>query len=154
MKRLFGVVAATGLAVLLAAPAWADSGPPANSSGSGTVIPVSMTSRTADGNTFIELAFTGSTTGTFAGTFIEMVTEAIHPDGSVTFEGSGIFTGHAGACGSGSYTFQVEGQGTPASLSGRFRSTNEAAATVTIHTVNAFMTTSPTTFDYSGIYTC
>ena len=153
MKRVFAAVVAGGFAVLLAAPASAESGPPAESSGSGSFVVVSATSRTADGNTFLDLSFVGVTTGTMTGTFTEMVTEAIHPDGSVTFKGSGTFTGTV-PCGSGSYNFQVEGQGTPTSLSGRFRSIDDAAATVTIHTVNTFMTTSPVTFVYSGMYTC
>jgi hypothetical protein len=150
-------VAAVGLSFVLATPAWA-AGPPTASGGSGTITPVSISSRSADGNTFLDISFVGTMTGTFTGTFTETATEVIHPDGTATAHGFGTFTGQAGSCGTGSFGFQVGVHGTVALLTGRFGSIDQSGATVTIHTENTFVTPAPGggpgTFVYSGQYHC
>ena len=156
MKWPYAAVAAVGLSFVLATPAWAG-GPPAAAGGSGTITPVSISSRTADGNTFLDISFAGTMTGTFAGTFTETATQVIHPDGTTEAHGFGTFTGQAGSCGSGSYGFQVGARGTVALLMGRFGSIDQSGATVTIHTENTFVFPGPGgpgTFVYSGRYTC
>lgn len=157
MKWLYAAVAAAGLSFLLATSAWAGGGPPAQSGGSGTITPVSISSRTADGNTFLDIRFAGTLTGTFSGTFTETATEVIHPDGTATAHGFGTFTGQAGSCGTGSFGFEVAARGTVALLMGRFGSIDQSRATVTIHTEDTFLTPGPGgpgTFVYSGRYTC
>jgi hypothetical protein len=157
MKWLYAAVAAAGLSFVLATPAWAGGGPPAQSSGSGTITPVSISSRTADGNTFLDISFAGTMTGTFTGTFTETATEVIHPDGTASAHGFGTFTGQAGSCGTGSFDFVVGVHGTVALLMGRFGSIDQSQATVTIHTEDTFVTPGPGgpgTFVYSGRYTC
>lgn len=155
MKRVFAAMITTGLAILLASPVWAGDGPPSLAHGTGQLTSFTITSsRTADGNTIYELQAKGFTTGTFSGPFSETDREVIHADGTVTVEGTGRASGVLGSCGSGSFTYQTELQGTLQGLSGRFQSIDEATNTVAIHTVDAFVTTGPTSFSYSGTYRC
>jgi len=165
MKRVFVVMAAAGVAVLLAGPVWADSGP---TLASGSFVGTSATqtcSRLADGNTICVVRLAGVTSGTFSGPFRETDRDVIHPDGSVTAEGKGTQgPGMAGSCGMGSFNYETQAKGmltvvngVPVlTFTGRFLSLDEAGETVTpmkVHTVDTFVASGPLG-TYSGTYHC
>ncbi len=157
MRRLCAVLVVAGLGVLVAAPAWAAIGPqPASGTLFVTAPPVISSTHVADGNTVVVLTLTGTITGTFAGSFTETDRVVTHADGSVTLEGKGMLSGRLGACGTGSVPYEVEAQGTTASVSGRFQTTSQAASTsapMSIHSVDTY-TASPVAGAYMGTYHC
>ena len=61
-------------------------------------------------NTIIAFSVTATFTGTFTGSSIGTELDVIHPDGSITFEGSGVFTGSVGGK-SGTFLFTYTGTG-------------------------------------------
>ena len=158
MKGMAAGVAAAGLAVLVAGPAWAASSPlPA----SGTFLVTSATVnsvRTADGNTIVVVTVSGITTGTFPGSFTETDREVIHPGGIVTEQGEGMQSGTLGTCGTGSapYTAGFTGNGTTAT--GRIQFVDQAASTSTptkIDSVLRFTFNDVTgAGTYTGTYHC
>lgn len=158
VKRIPAVLAAAGLAILPAGPAWAASGPhPA----SGTFLVTSVTVdsiRAADGNTIVVFRASGITTGTFDGPFTETDREVIRPDGSITDQAKGTQSGTLGTCGTGSVRYVAEVTGTASALTGRFQAIDQAASTSTpmkLHTVDAY--TGPLGLGlstYTGTYNC
>ena len=158
MRRLCAAFVAAGLSVLLAAPAWAASGPqPA----SGTFLTMSVTvdsMSAADGNTIVVLTVSGISTGTFDGPFTETDREVIHPDGTVTLTDRGTQSGTLGTCGTGSVAYVTEAHGDVFTLSGRFQLIDQAASTSTplkIHSVVTFTVDNATGLaPYTGTYHC
>jgi hypothetical protein len=59
-------------------------------------------------NTIVTFTVTAALTGTFTGSAIITERDIIHPDGSITLEGSGIFTDQA-ACGTFLFTYSGTG---------------------------------------------
>ncbi|HET9781239.1 MAG TPA: hypothetical protein VFR33_05620 [Candidatus Dormibacteraeota bacterium] len=154
-RRVVYCLAAGALAFLFAAPVSAST--PAASAGTGTVafIP-NGPPRFADGNIIVRATLSGTVTGRLSGTWTEQAIEVIHADGSATTHAAGTFSVTT-PCGAGSFPFELEAQqDSPTSnLSGRFRSIDDSAATVAIHTVDAF-STAPNSgvFTYVGTYSC
>jgi hypothetical protein len=153
LRYVASAVSAAAMVAVLAAPVSADS--PATSNGSG-MFAFNVTSvRNADGNTILGVALNGTIDGTFSGNWNETGTEIIHRDGSITTNASGTFTVSVIGCGTGKFAFSLEAQGAVnGAVIGRFRSIDEASATIPIHTVDAFHTTGPMSFVYSGMYSC
>ncbi len=157
MRRLCAALVAAGLSVPLAAPAWAAIGPqPASGTLFVTAPPVISSTHVADGSTVVVVTLTGTITGTFAGSFTETDRVVTHADGRVTLEGKGMLSGRLGTCGTGSVAYEVEAQGTVASVSGRFQTMSHAASTSTpmsIHSVDTYAA-SPVAGAYTGTYHC
>lgn len=155
LGRLVFCLVACALVVLFAAPVSAST--PATSSGTGTVVFIpNGPPRLADGNLIISATLHGTIDGTLSGTWSEQAIEAIHPDGSATTHAAGTFTVST-SCGAGSFPFELEGQqvSPTSTLSGIFRSIDDSAATLSIHTVDNFSTAPNSgTFRYAGQYSC
>ena len=153
LRYVASAVSTAAMFTVLAAPVSAEG--PIASKGSGSFTFNVTSARTADGNTILGVALNGTINGTFSGTWNETGTQVVHPDGSITTNASGTFTVSVIGCGTGKFAFSIEGQGVVnGAVSGRFRSIDEASGTIPIHTVDAFHTTSNTTFVYSGMYSC
>src|SRR6266699_4162732 len=77
--------------LVLAPTVYAEETVPASGTEATTLSPVST--RAADGNTFIGFTLAESWQSTFAGTRVGLGSVVIHPDGSIDAQSSGIFTG-------------------------------------------------------------
>jgi hypothetical protein len=106
------VIAATAALLLMAAtPSWA-AGPPQEGSGTGQVLSfVNTSDRTAGNNRIVERQADGVVDGPLDGTFTEQQRGVVHADGTVTFEGTLVFTGVVAGCGTGTITTRLQGQG-------------------------------------------
>ena len=154
-RRVIYCLTAALFVALFAAPVSAST--PTISAGTGTVVFIpNGPPRFADSNIIISATLRGTVNGTLSGTWTEEATEVIHADGSATTHAAGMFFVTT-PCGAGSFPFELEAQQkSPTSdLSGRFRSIDAGAATLTIHTVDAF-STAPNSgvFTYAGTYSC
>jgi|SRR5919109_65501 hypothetical protein len=110
-----------------------------------TLSPVST--RLADGNTFIDFTYVESWQGTIEGTRVGTGSVVIHPDGSVNAQVSGVFTGTiAGRSGTAAIRFSVSG--TFASAVGIFTVTDGTGGLAGVHGqgTDAGAATGPTTF--------
>ena len=115
-------------ALALAAASFATIGlaPPASATtpatGTGVFVlaapPVTISSRSADGNTLVTVVVVLNDTGVLAGTDIDTITYTFHPDGTVTFTAVTAFTGMV-AGQSGTVSFRFEGTGDWASFQGQ-----------------------------------
>lgn len=155
--RLGAIVAAVvalfcfGNAVAEASTSISGGGIPASGTDAITLSPVST--RAADGNTFIDFTYVESWQGTFDGTRVGSGSLVIHPDGSVNAQGSGIFTGMiAGRSGTAVIHASVTGSlGSPTAI---FTVTDGTGGLAGVHAVgtDAGSATSPTSFaaTYSG----
>lgn len=154
LRAAFLAITSAAFVALTAAPALA--GAPSSASGNGTVAFIPTGFRTAGGNTVVSASLDGTIGGTLTGTWSEQATEVFHPDGTATTQAFGTFI-VATSCGTGSFDFELEAQqASPTSpVAGVFRSIDDSAATLTIHTVDTFASpANSTTFAYSGIYSC
>ncbi len=94
--------------LVVAPTVYAEETVPASGTEATTLSPVST--RAADGNTFIGFTLAESWQGTFAGTRVGSGSVVIHPDGSIDAQSSGIFTGTiAGSSGTAVMRFHVSG---------------------------------------------
>ncbi len=111
LRSLSGTAAGTAVfALLTAGPAWA--APPQSGSGTGSIARIhEISSRDAGGNTIVERELGGTFTGTLSGDVVERVRGVVHPDGTVTFQGTLVFTGTVDGCGTGTVTARVVGKG-------------------------------------------
>src|SRR6266849_402145 len=109
--RLLLITLVAGLAPVGATSAAA--APPTSTSASGTWATTSAvfnSTRSADGNTIIDITATLSYTGTFNGTSILQGKLIFHSDGSANFFSTETFTGTVNGV-PGTVTFQVRGGG-------------------------------------------
>jgi len=117
------LVAGTAIvATVLAFAAPAAAGPPAVASGSAQFIPTGFTTRSADGNVFIQGTGTLTyTTGAITGTTSETYRFVIHKDGSIEGFGRGVCSGCSIGSRSGSFdaVFTAHGSLISDELSGR-----------------------------------
>ncbi|MGZ6871485.1 MAG: hypothetical protein ACXVFW_05560 [Blastococcus sp.] len=103
-------VAAAVVAIVSAAPAQA--APPLAGSGTGLFTADQVTSaRNAGGNRIVERRLEGSMSGTLTGSISEEVRGVVHPDGTVTFQGTLVFVGTVDGCGTGTLTARLQGSG-------------------------------------------
>src|SRR5260370_24908089 len=94
--------------LVLAPTVYAEETVPASGTEATTLSPVST--RAADGNTFIGFTLAESWQGTFAGPRVGSGSVVIHPDGSIDAQSSGIFTGTiAGRSGTAVVRFPLSG---------------------------------------------
>ena len=126
MNRIVESVSAALVIAILGAlalvPAESAASPPATGSGSYIVTGAVVAGvRPAGGNTFVSETETVTATGTFVGTLVHDLVVTFRADGSLTFRGSGTFTGSVGGL-SGTFEDPVEGQGSVVTgqLSGSF----------------------------------
>ena len=108
------VIAALGALVIV--PWGTTASAPVTGSGSYTVTGAVVTAvREAGGNVFVTQTEYADATGTATGTFAHDLVVTFHPDGSLTFRGTGTFTGTVNGV-SGSFEDTIEGQGSVATL--------------------------------------
>jgi hypothetical protein len=116
------------LLTVLAAAAFVPAGGAGATSGvtvTGTILVQSSTqlgSRQADGNTILEVFFSGTKSGLWD--WSDTVKLVIHPDGRWTTAGHGSFAGPAPGCGDVRGEWEIAGQGTlnaDGTLNGGFR---------------------------------
>ena len=116
-----------------------------------TLSPVST--RAADGNTFIDFTYVESWQGTLVGTRVGSASLVIHPDGSFNTQISGIFTGTI-AGRSGTAVMTATAKGTFASARAIFVVTHGTGGLAGVHVegTDAGSATGPTSFAaiYSG----
>jgi hypothetical protein len=161
---LAALAAAGGLAILLPGSAWAASGPqpaigPRPASGTFQETSETVDSESVvDGNTILIVTVSGSTTGTFDGTFTETDTVVIDPDGSVALAGRGTQSGTLGTCGTGSAPYLTAAQGTTSARTGLFWTTDQAgseSSPLIVRTVDSFKVDALTgQGTYTGTYLC
>jgi hypothetical protein len=124
-------VALSALLGTVAVPAWADQ--PLSGGGEGVITTIQITPpRVAGGNRIEERRLEGILTGTLQGTFVEHVRGVVHPDGTVTFQGTLVFTGTVEGCGEGTFTgrLQGRGQGNPPLTEASMQVVDQSASTV------------------------
>ncbi len=104
-------------AALVAVPMGSLASPPEMGSGSYVVTGADVTDVRVgdDGTVFITETEYADATGTLTGSFAHDLVVAIHPDGSLTFHGTGTFTGTVDGV-SGSFEDAIEGQGSLVTL--------------------------------------
>jgi hypothetical protein len=124
-------------------------------SGGGTFLfnltPVS--SRSADGNTFITYSFHETISGIVSGTRVGQGSLVIHPDGTLNVSDSGVFSGTVAGSAPGTAILSAQASGTFANVTAQGVMGDGTAGLAGVHSV-AFVTgaaTGPTTF--AGTYT-
>jgi hypothetical protein len=80
--------------------------------------PVTISSRSADGNTLVTLVAVVKDTGVLTGSDIDTITYVFHPDGTVTFTAATAYTGMVDGR-SGTISLQFEGTGDWVSFQGQ-----------------------------------
>jgi len=94
--------------LFLAPTVYAEQAVPASGTEATTLSPVST--RTADGNTFIGFTLAEGWQGTFGGTRVGSGSVVVHADGTIDAQSSGVFTGTiAGRSGTAVMRFHVSG---------------------------------------------
>jgi hypothetical protein len=150
ITRISALAAAAGLAMVLAGPAWAASGPqPASGTFRETSETVDST-KVVKGNTILVITVSGIATGTVDGPFTETDTVVIKPAGSVTLAGIGTQSGTLGTCGTGSAPYVTEAQGTASARSGHLLAIGQIGSASLSFTVNAVTGVGT----YVGTYHC
>ncbi len=92
---------------------------PVQASGTSANVLTPVSTRTSDGNTFIEYTYVERWYGTIDGTRVGAGSLVIHPDGSVNAHASGVFTGTI-AGRSGTAVLRISVSGTLTSAVGNF----------------------------------
>jgi len=88
-------------------------------------------------NTIITFNVTATLTGTFTGSAIITERDIIHPDGSITLAGSGIFTDQAG-CGTFLFTYSGKGSAVDGSESAHIVGGRGTGCFAGLHTEGTF----------------
>ncbi len=96
LRTSFCALAIVGASLTLPS---AEAGPPEPASGTFSPCFHITSVRQAGPDTIVTFSVTATLTGTLTGSAIFTERDVIHPDGSVTFQGSGVFTDQSG-CGS------------------------------------------------------
>jgi Protein of unknown function (DUF3224) len=144
-RGALALAAASFAAIGLAPPALAT--PPAT--GTGVFVPaappVTISSRSADGNTFVTQVQVYNDTGIWTGTNIDTINYVFHPDGTVTFTATTAYTGTV-AGRSGTISFHFEGTGDTVSFQGQIQTLSHTGtgALATLHGQGTFQGSSTT----------
>jgi hypothetical protein len=113
----------------------------ASATGTGVFVPaappVTISSRSADGNTIVTQVEVFNDTGVLTGTDIDTITYTFHPDGTVTFTAVGAYTGMV-AGRSGTLSLHFEGTGNTISFQGRIRTLSGTGSLATLHGKGTF----------------
>jgi hypothetical protein len=88
-------------------------------------------------NTIITFSVTVTFTGTFTGSSIGTERDVIHPDGSITFKGSGVFTDQSD-CGTFLFTYAGTGSAVNGSESAHFVGGQGSGCLAGVHTEGMF----------------
>ena len=91
-------------------------------------------------NTIIIFNVTATFTGTFTGAAILTERDVIHPDGSITFHGSGVYTDQSG-CGTFLVTYSGKGSAVTGSESAHFVGGRGTGCFAGLHTEGTFQGT-------------
>ena len=91
----------------------------------------------AGSNTIITFNVTAQLTGTFTGSAIITERDIIHPDGTITLHGSGIFTDQSG-CGTFLFTYSGKGSALDGSESARIVGGQGTGCFAGLHTEGTF----------------
>lgn len=112
VRHVSAAFAIAVFAALSAMPQLSAASPPSTGSGAYTVTGFVTTDvrTTDDGNVVIVGTETAVLTGTLEGTFVHDVTIAIQTDGSLTFHGTGTFSGTVDGV-SGGFEYSIRGKG-------------------------------------------
>jgi hypothetical protein len=105
--------------------------------------PVTISSRSADGNTIITQIQTFNDTGVISGTETDKVTFTFHADGTFNLRADVAFTGTV-AGRPGTLTQRFQGTGTPASFQGQIETLSGTGDLANLHGQGTFVG-SPTT---------
>lgn len=133
-------LAAASFATIGLAPAASATTPTTGTGGWGPPAPpVTISSRSADGNTIVTQVSVFDDYGVLTGTDIDLITYTFHPDGTVTFTAVSAYTGMV-AGRSGTISFHFEGTGNTVSFKGHFQtlSGTGTGALATLHGQGTF----------------
>jgi|SRR6202158_4342959 len=134
---------------VLAPTVYASTSTPVSGAFSATIAPVA--SRVDDGNTIISFTFTETFTGTMSGTRVGIGTLVVHPDGTLYFHDTGLFTGTiAGA--SGTATMTGVGAGAFSSFNGRFHVSDGAGGLAGVRGGGSFTGSATGPVSFAGTY--
>lgn len=147
--RLATLLLVSALSLAVAPAVYADE--PVQANGTNTVSLSPLSVRTADGNTFIDYTFSEDFLGGVIGTRVGSGSLVIHPDGTLSTENSGTFTGTIAGV-SGTALFRFSASGTFASAAGRLRVTDGTGGLAGVHAEGTASgsATGPTSF--AGTY--
>ena len=139
-------LAAASFATIGLAPS-ASATPPVTGTGAFVLAapPVTISSRSADGNTIITQIVVYNDTGVLTGTDTDTTTYTFHPDGTVTFTAITAYTGMVDGR-SGTISFHFEGTGNAVSFQGQIQtlSGTGTGALATLHGLGPFQGSSTT----------
>ena len=131
-------VAAASFATIGLAPSASATAP---ATGTGVFVPagppVTISSRSADGNTIVTQVAVFNDTGVLTGTAIDTIAYVFHPDGTVTFTATGAYTGMV-AGRSGTLSTSFVGTGNTVSFQGQFGTLSGTGALATVHGQGTF----------------
>src|SRR6266705_3378814 len=113
--------------------------------------PSNVQTRSTGGNTFISYDITFSLTSDISGTCAGSETGIVHPDGSLTLQGTCTFNGSIGQK-SGTTDLRFNGSGASASLSGHFVNTNGNGGLAGLHLRGTFLSTQPNSGSYTATF--
>jgi hypothetical protein len=153
MRRRIIAIVAAAIAFSCFGGTVAQASTPVSGSGTFLITLTPTSSRTADGNTFIDFTFHETIRGLYSGTRVGQGTFVLHADGTATARDSGVFTGSVAGSAPGTAILSVEAAGTFTALTAQVIATDGTAGLAGVHG-QAFVTgtaTSPTTF--AGTYT-
>jgi hypothetical protein len=135
LRRSFGALAIIAAALMLPS---AEAGQPGPASGGfNPCFNFAGPPSQAGPNTIITFNVTAKLTGTFTGSAIITERDIIHPDGSITLAGSGIFTDQA-ACGTFLFTYSGKGNAVDGSESAHFVGGRGTGCFAGLHTEGTF----------------
>lgn len=105
-----GLLTLVAILLLLAASSWAER--PGSGEGEGQITNVEvLDSRESGNNRIEERRLNGFLSGTLDGTFEEEVRGVVGSDGTVRFQGTGVYDGTLEGCGFGTVNLRVNGRG-------------------------------------------
>ena len=134
---------------VLAPTAYASTSTPVSGAFSATIAPVA--SRTTDGITTISFTFKETFIGTMRGTRVGTGMLVVHPDGTLSFRDTGLFTGTI-AGSSGSATITGVGAGVFSSFNGRFHVSDGAGGLAGVRGGGSFTGNATGPVSFAGTY--
>jgi len=153
MSRRILTTAAAAIALLCLGGTTAMASTPVSGAGTFQLTLAPVSTRSVDGNTFINFTFHETISGSWSGTRVGHGDLVIHPDGTVNVSDSGVFTGTVAGSAPGTAILSAEASGTFSAVSAQGVIGDGTAGLTGVHG-QAFVTgaaTGPTSF--AGTYT-
>lgn len=122
--KTFIAILAASIACLCLGGVSAAAAGPASGSGTFQVTFVPTGVKTADGNTFLTFTFIETSTGFLAGTRVGDGSLVIHPDGTLTAQTSGLFTGTMAGSAPGTVLLKGEVSGSFSAATGQVQASD------------------------------